>query len=50
MEDVQSEDFPVRVVFHLQISSDKLMFLSLWTLKGKTPCFSTKKSAVRVVL
>ena len=40
----------VKAVFHQQIYLDKLMFFSLWKMKGRTPCFSTKKSEVRIVL
>ena len=40
----------LKVVFHYQIYLYELTLLSLQVIKGRTLCFSTKKSAVRVVL
>ena len=41
MGDVWSVEFTLKA---------ELAFFSLWTIKGRTPCFSTKKNAVRVIL
>ena len=49
MADVRSVEFAVKAVFHQQIYSCKLLF-PFWTIKGRTLCFPTKESAVRVVL
>ena len=49
MENVRSVKFVVKAVFHYQICSDELAFFFLRTIKGRTLCFSTNKSSVRVV-
>ena len=46
MEEVWSEEFAVKAVFHQQIYSNELTFSSLRTIKGRTVCFSTTKSAL----
>ena len=45
MEDDQSVEFAVKVVYHCQIYSDELTIFSLRRKKGRT-LFSTKRSAV----
>ena len=49
MEDVWSVEFAIKAVFFEQIYLDELTCFSLPTIKGKTPCFSTKKNTVRVI-
>ena len=50
MADVQSLKFVIKAVFHCQIYLDELTFISLQIIKGQALSFSTKKSAVGVVL
>ena len=50
MEDDQPEEFIVQANFHKEVYSDETAFFSLWTLKGRALCFSTKKSAAMVVM